>query len=56
MPYYYNVVEHCVYYQSPRHTIDKYYHLRHDIQDLIDEGIVSFNPTPTNPPPNLNII
>lgn len=56
LPYHYNLVEHCEYHQSLGHTIDRCYHLRHDIQDLIKESKVLFNHTPIKPPPNSNII
>lgn len=56
LPHFYNTRQHCEYHQTPGHTLDKCFRLKHDIQDLIDEGKVSFNPTPTNPPPNTNII
>ena len=45
---------HCAYHQVPEHTTDQCTALRHDIQDLIDQGIVqlgqpsfSSNPLPT---------
>lgn len=56
LPYCYNQVEHCEYHQTLRHTLDRYFHLKHDIRDLINEGKVSLDPTPTNPPSNSNII
>lgn len=55
-PYRYNQAEHCEYHQTPGHTLNRYFWLKHNIQDLIDEGKVSFNPIPTNPSPNSNII
>lgn len=51
-PYHYNLAEHYEYHQSSRHTIDRCFYLRHENQDLIEEGKVSFGPTPTNPPLN----
>ncbi len=56
LPYRYNQAEHCEYHQTLGHTLDRCFHLKHDIQDSIDEGKVSFDPTPTNPPSNSNII
>lgn len=56
LPYRYNQVEHYEYHQTPGHTLDRCFHLKHDIQDLNNEGKVSFDPTPTNPQPTTNII
>lgn len=56
LPYRYNQVEHCEYHQTLGHTLDRCFRLKHDIQDLIDEVKVSFDPTPTSPSPNTNII
>ena len=44
LPRFYNPGEHCEYHQTSGHTLDKCFHLRHDIQDLIDQGKVSFDP------------
>lgn len=52
LSYCYNLVEQCEYHQSPMHTINRCFRLRYDIQDLIDEGKVSFDSTPVNPSPN----
>lgn len=56
LPYCYNQVEHYEYHQTSEHTLNKCFYFKHDIQDLIDEGNVSFDPTPSNLPPNTNII
>lgn len=56
LPRFYNTGEHCEYHQTPGHTLNKCFRLRHDIQDLINDSKVSFDLTLTNPPPNTNII
>ncbi|KAF5932938.1 hypothetical protein HYC85_029109 [Camellia sinensis] len=42
--------KHCAFHQQPRHDIDRCFHLRHEIQDLIDNKVI----TPPQPPkPNV---
>ena len=40
MPRSYNANAHCKYHQGVGHMTDKCFHLRHDIQDLIDRQVV----------------
>lgn len=49
LPYRYNQAEHYEYHQTLGHTLNRCFWLKHDIQDLINEGKVSFDPKPTNP-------
>lgn len=56
LPYRYNQVDRCEYHQTLGHTLNRCFYLKHDIQDLIDEGKVSVDPSLTNPPSNTNII
>ena len=41
MPRSYNPNAHCKYRQGGGHTIDKCFHLRHDIQELIDQQVIT---------------
>lgn len=56
LPFRYDANEHCLFHQTPGHPIDMCYILKHFIQDLIDEGKVSFGPPPSNHPSNSNIL
>ena len=41
MPRSYNPNAHCKYHQGGGHTTDKCFHLRRDIQDLIDQQVIT---------------
>jgi len=41
--------EYCAFHQSRGHDTNHCYRLRHEIQDLIDRGVINFS-TPTNNP------
>ena len=41
MPRSYNPNGHCRYHQERGHTIDKCYNLTHDIQDLIEQQVIT---------------
>ena len=47
MPRRYNTNAHCRYHQGKVHTTDKCYNLRHDIQDLIEQQVIT-PPSSTN--------
>ena len=46
IPTTWNLNEYCHFHQKPGHKTDNYFHLKHEIQDLIDNGTL----------PNPNII
>ncbi|KAI8572790.1 hypothetical protein RHMOL_Rhmol01G0227700 [Rhododendron molle] len=46
LPADYNPNLFCSFHQMPGHHTDKCYHLRHEIQDLIDDGTVQVPPKP----------
>ena len=41
MPLAWNLNEYCHYHQKSYHNTDNYFHLKHKIQDLIDNGTLS---------------
>ncbi|KAF3947060.1 hypothetical protein CMV_026753 [Castanea mollissima] len=57
----YNASEYCKYHLNHSHSTDKYTHLRHDIEDLIQSGKIPKPPInllniKTNPLPNYNVV
>ena len=49
MPTRYNPNAHCRYHQRKGHTTDRCYNLRHAIQDLIDQQVITLPSLARNP-------
>ena len=49
MPRRYNPNAHCRYHQRKGHTTNRCYNLRHAIQDLIDQQVITLPSLASNP-------
>ena len=49
VPRRYNLTAHCRYHQGKGHTTDGRYNLRHAIQDLIDQQVITLPSSASNP-------